>query len=84
MQWFINLQIKYKLFFGFGTVVAIFLGLQIFQITELNKLKVLQDDGNSRAVDAQQLSEIEKNVLSIYSVAADALLTAISLNRMLI
>jgi methyl-accepting chemotaxis protein len=74
MQWFINLQIKYKLFFGFGTVVAIFLGLQIFQITELNKLKVLQDDGNSRAVDAQQLSEIEKNVLSIYSVAADAII----------
>lgn len=74
MQWFIDLQIKFKLLFGFGTIVGIFLILQVFQIHELNKLKDLQDEGNSRAVDAQNLSRIEENVLGIYSVAADAII----------
>ncbi|MCE1187647.1 MAG: methyl-accepting chemotaxis protein [Ignavibacteria bacterium] len=74
MNWFINQNVKAKLFMGFGSVIAILLVLQIFQILKLSELGNLQNEGANRTLDATSLNRVEADVLGIYPIVADGII----------
>lgn len=59
---------------GFLSVVVIFGGIAIYQITTLGRLTVLQDEGAQRAKDALALNDTKINLVSVYPVIADAII----------
>ncbi|HEB30966.1 MAG TPA: hypothetical protein ENI15_08850 [Spirochaetes bacterium] len=69
-----NLKIGAKLVLGFLSVVVIFGGIAIYQITTLGRLAALQDEGAQRAKDAIALNDVKINLASVYPVIADAII----------
>jgi methyl-accepting chemotaxis protein len=69
-----NLRIGVKLAAGFILVIAIFLGVALFQIYSLTSLSELQDEGAGRAEDAVEVLTISKRVDGVYAVIADAII----------
>ena len=69
-----NLTIAKKLYYGFGAVALIILGLVAFNISTLNTLSELQDLGASRASDAVIVQEVTGMSAQAYSVIADAII----------
>ncbi len=74
MYWFNNLKIGQKLIVGFLSLTAMFVLLNIFFYTKMNKLTELQDAGAKRAADALNISKIGKGVEEIYSHIADGII----------
>lgn len=63
-----------KLFSGFIAVVAIFAMVAFYQVSQMNALGHLQDEGAQRSEDALSLSNIGLEVEGVYPVIADAII----------
>ena len=69
-----NLTIGKKLALGFGLCVLIIVILVAYNLTQLGKLRVLQDEGAGRADDAVRLQEVASLGLEMYTIIADAII----------
>jgi len=69
-----KLTIANKLYFGFGFVAMIILILVVFNFSNLNKLKTLEDISAQRAADAVLVQEAAGMSAQAYGVIADAII----------
>jgi len=69
-----NLTIAKKLYYGFGLVALIILGLVTFNLSNLSTLSELQDMGAQRAREAVIVQETTGMATRAYSVIADAII----------
>jgi methyl-accepting chemotaxis protein len=67
-----HIKVGYKLFGGFTLVIAIFIGLAVYQSTALEHLGRLQDAGAKRAVDADAVMQVALRVSGLYAIIGDA------------
>jgi len=71
---FKNLKLGTKLVSAFLAVVLIFIGICLYQITEMGVLGEVQDDGASRAKDSAEVKDIMERMTVVYSVIADSVI----------
>jgi methyl-accepting chemotaxis protein len=69
-----DFKITAKLAAGFFLVIAIFVGVTVFQIFSLSSLGELQDEVAGRASDAVEIQTIAKRVDAVYAVIADSII----------
>ncbi|HEX7938936.1 MAG TPA: methyl-accepting chemotaxis protein, partial [Gemmatimonadaceae bacterium] len=66
-------SLKAKIFGAFLLVVAVFAGLQVFNVMELFHLRRMQHHQAQRAAEAIDVSEIEVRVTDVYRIIGDTL-----------
>jgi methyl-accepting chemotaxis protein/carbonic anhydrase len=69
-----GLSLGAKLIGGFVIVSVLLLGLVLFNIVNLQKMRRLQDEGADRAHESEVAVEVEAIGLELYNVATDAII----------
>lgn len=72
------MKISKKLYYGFSTIVLVFLLFAVYEMVEVNNLSDLQDEGAGRAKDSVMVMEFMSDLGDLYSVAADAVINGYS------
>ncbi len=69
-----SLSISKKLVGGFGIVVVVLIALVTFNFSGISRLRILQDEGASRAKDAVVAEEFKGMPTKMYQIIADAVI----------
>ncbi|MEY4504602.1 MAG: hypothetical protein RL154_898 [Pseudomonadota bacterium] len=72
------MKIRGKLYAGFLSIVIAFMLFAIYEIFQIHKLGVLQDDGAKRGNDALLVMENQKMLSDLYVIVADAVINGYS------
>lgn len=72
------MKISKKLYYGFSSIVIVFLLFAVYEMFEVNKLSDLQDEGANRAKDSVMVMEFMSDLGDMYSIAADAVINGYS------
>jgi methyl-accepting chemotaxis protein len=72
MKFINNLKIAVKIVGSFIIISLIMAVIVIFNITQIQRLGVMQDEDNKRALDAQVAQEMQTDAMQLYQIIADA------------
>ena len=74
MTWFSKLRLSNKIYLGIGCIIAMFIGVSVYQIWKMGNLGKLQDEGSKRGVDTINIQSVGVRVESLYTTIADAVI----------
>ena len=74
-----NINIKQKLFGGFGVLVCLFFVYSLFQTIKVDTLGDLQHENSTRGMDALKVTEMVADLSDLYAISADMIINGYSL-----